>query len=182
MRVFVSVPVRGRSDAEVAAEKQAVLERVRNAYPNDTLELIDSNVTEDAPMDGDRAGVWYLGKSLELLATADLAVFADGWRDARGCRIERAVCEAYNIPIFPVRDLYDKMARWFYEAFEFLAKAAAEAIDAIFNAFAAVFKGIPRTEKNADIPRRNWTRPRNQKIRPLMFDRRSRVFHCRNAI
>ena len=81
-----------------------------------------------------------------------------------------------------MRDLYNKMARWFYEAFEFLVKAAAEAIDAISNALAAIFKGIPRTEKNANIPRRNWTRPRNQKVRPLMLDRRNRIFHCRNAI
>ena len=108
MKVFVSVPVRGRSDADVAAEKQAILKRVEKEYPNETLELIDSNISEYAPMNGDEAGVWYLGKSLELLATADLAVFADGWRDARGCRIERAVCEAYNIPIFPDGKAYER--------------------------------------------------------------------------
>lgn len=34
-----------------------------------------------------------------------------------------------------MRDLFDKMARWFYEAFEFLVKAAVEAINAISNAF-----------------------------------------------
>ena len=77
-----------------------------------------------------------------------------------------------------MRDLFDKMARWFYEAF----KAAVEAWNAICDAFAAVFKGIPRTEKNANIPRRNWTRPRNQKICQLLLDRRNRIFHCRNAI
>lgn len=81
-----------------------------------------------------------------------------------------------------MRDLFDQMARWFYEAFEFLVKAAVKAIDVISSAFAAVFKGIPRTEKGADIPRRNWTRLRNQKVRPLMLDRRSQIFHCRNAI
>ena len=79
-------------------------------------------------------------------------------------------------------ELLNKTARLLYETFEFLVKAAVEAINAIYNAFAAVFKAIPQTEKKADIPRRNWTRPRNRKIRPLMLDRRSRVFHCRNAI
>ena len=108
MKVFVSVAVRGRSDADVAAEKQTILERVRKAYPGEAAELIDTDISEFAPMEGDKAGVWYLGKSLELLATADLAVFADGWRDARGCRIERAVCEAYNIPIFPDGKAYER--------------------------------------------------------------------------
>ena len=99
MRVFVSVPVRGRSDAEVAAEKQAVLERVRKAYPDELAELIDTDISEKAPMDGDRAGVWYLGKSLELLATADVAYFCADWVCARGCRVERQVCNEYGIPI-----------------------------------------------------------------------------------
>ena len=108
MKVFVSVAVRGRSDADVAAEKQAILGRVRKAYPGEAAELIDTDIAEFAPMDGDKAGVWYLGKSLELLAAADLACFADGWRDARGCRMERAVCEAYNVPIFPDGKAYEK--------------------------------------------------------------------------
>lgn len=81
-----------------------------------------------------------------------------------------------------MKDLYNKMARWFHETIEFLVKAALEAIDAVYNAFAAVFKAIPQSQRKADIPRRNWTRPGNQKIRPLMLDCRSRVFHCRNAI
>ena len=103
MKVFVSVPVRGRSDADVAAEKQAILERVREEYPNETVELIDTDIAEFAPMDGDKAGVWYLGKSLELLAAADLACFADGWRDARGCRIECVVSQEYGIPIYEAK-------------------------------------------------------------------------------
>lgn len=77
-----------------------------------------------------------------------------------------------------MRDLFDKMARLFYEAIEFLVKA----VDAISNAFAAVFKSIPQGRAKADTPRRNWTRPRNQKVRPLILDRRSQIFHCRNAI
>ena len=86
-----------------------------------------------------------------------------------------------------MKELLNEMMRWFYEAFEFLVKAAVEAIDAIFNAFAAVFKGIPQSRQKADIPRRNWscrswTRPRNRKICPLMLDRRNRIFHCRNTI
>ena len=77
-----------------------------------------------------------------------------------------------------MRDLFDKMARWFYEAF----KAAVEALNAICDAFAAVFRAIPQVQRKAEAPRRIWTRPRSQKIRPLMLDRRSRIFHCRNAI
>lgn len=30
--------------------------------------------------------------------------------------------------------------------------------------------------------RRDWPRPQNQRVRPLLIDRRRKVYHCRNAI
>ena len=98
MKLFISIPVNGCSDDEVVAQKALILDRIR-ADTNKPVELIDSYVFEDAPVGGDRAGAWYLGESIKRLATADAAYFADGWQGMRGCRIERAVCEAYNIPI-----------------------------------------------------------------------------------
>ena len=41
--------------------------------------------------------LWFLGKSLELLADADVAYFAPGWNDARGCIIEHDCAIAYGI-------------------------------------------------------------------------------------
>lgn len=41
--------------------------------------------------------LWFLGKSLELLSTADVAFFAKGWEDARGCRIEHECAIEYGI-------------------------------------------------------------------------------------
>ena len=49
------------------------------------------------PEDVSASGVWWLGKSLELLAKADVAYFVDGWQDYRGCRIEHTVCKEYGI-------------------------------------------------------------------------------------
>ena len=39
----------------------------------------------------------YLARSLALLAEADLAYFAEGWQDARGCCIEKACADEYGI-------------------------------------------------------------------------------------
>lgn len=39
----------------------------------------------------------YLSKSLELLATADVAIFAEDWWEARGCRIERECADGYGV-------------------------------------------------------------------------------------
>ena len=43
--------------------------------------------------------VAYLGKSIGLLATADVAYFGEGWKDARGCKIEHEVAVQYGIYI-----------------------------------------------------------------------------------
>lgn len=42
-------------------------------------------------------GLYYLSKSLELLSTADCAVFLSGWDKARGCLIEKECCDKYGI-------------------------------------------------------------------------------------
>ena len=58
------------------------------------VEVIDS-FFQEAPADA--KPLWFLGKSLELLAGADIAYFAKGWQDARGCRIEHTCAVEYNI-------------------------------------------------------------------------------------
>ena len=40
-----------------------------------------------------------LGKSISLMSDADLVVFAPGWEDARGCRIEHQVARDYGIQV-----------------------------------------------------------------------------------
>lgn len=58
--------------------------------------LIDS-FTEGATAKA--ASLWYLGESIKLLGSADVVVFAPGWENARGCRIERRCAEEYGIPM-----------------------------------------------------------------------------------
>lgn len=41
--------------------------------------------------------LWFLGKSIELLSTADLVYFAKGWETARGCIIEHSCAVAYMV-------------------------------------------------------------------------------------
>lgn len=60
------------------------------------LELIDS-FFQSAPVDA--RPLWFLGKSLELLSTADCVYFAPGWENYRGCKIEHLCAEQYGIKI-----------------------------------------------------------------------------------
>ena len=85
----------GRSDEEIKSERNIIkagLESIGN-------EVIDSIFAENAP-ETSQQGAWYLGKAVQLLATADSAYFVNGWQNARGCRLEHDICVAYDIPIY----------------------------------------------------------------------------------
>ena len=73
------------------ARKQLSLRKKMIGEP---VEVIDS-FFQNAPTDA--KPLWFLGKSLELLSGADVAYFAPGWEEARGCRIEHDCAIAYEI-------------------------------------------------------------------------------------
>lgn len=64
------------------------------------LEIIDSFI-EEKPVNikNDSIGLWYLGKSIQLLAQADMVYFCDGWDKARGCRMEHEIAKQYGLKI-----------------------------------------------------------------------------------
>lgn len=94
-KLFISQPMRGKTDEEIlAGRKKAIESAERNL--GEPVEVIDS-FFQNAPADA--RPLWFLGKSLELLSTADIAYFAKGWEDARGCRIENQCAIEYGIEV-----------------------------------------------------------------------------------
>ena len=94
-KLFISQPMKGKTDEEILKERQMAIEKARNALSED-VEVIDS-FFQSAPVDA--KPLWFLGKYLELLSTADIAYFADGWENARGCKIEHECAIQYGIKI-----------------------------------------------------------------------------------
>ena len=94
-RLFISQPMKGKSDADILATRERAIESAKRAVGED-VEIIDS-FFQNAPADA--RPLWFLGKSLELLSTADVAYFAKGWEAARGCKIENTFAIEYGIEI-----------------------------------------------------------------------------------
>ena len=91
-KLFISQPMRGKTDEEILAERAYAVQAAQDAL-GEEVEVIDSFFgTSDMSH-----ALEYLGESLKLLAKADIAYFAPGWRDARGCKIEHACADAYGI-------------------------------------------------------------------------------------
>lgn len=105
MNVFISQPMRNRSDGEIKAERQKIMKYVQKLYALEKTEEIDSFFDVDKlDINSKNFPLRMLGMSLELLAEADVAVFADGWSVSRGCRIEHDAAKAYGIRILDLED------------------------------------------------------------------------------
>lgn len=96
INVFVSTPMRGRTETEIKESIQRGFNYARDLYIGDDVQLINSY---DPDLNAVVNPVIMLGRSIEKLGYADVCVFMEGWEDARGCNIEHAVCNQYNIPI-----------------------------------------------------------------------------------
>lgn len=95
-KLFISQPMRDKTDEEIKSERNEILRRVKEIYPNEDISVIDS-FFENAPYAA--TPLWYLGKSLQLLSTADIVYFAHGWDNYRGCKIEHKCAMEYGLNI-----------------------------------------------------------------------------------
>ena len=93
-KLFISQPMSGKTDEEILAVRSDAIQAAKDAVGED-VEVIES-FFQNAPAEA--RPLWFLGKSLELLATADVVYFAPGWEDARGCRIEHTCAVEYGVP------------------------------------------------------------------------------------
>lgn len=92
-KLFISQPMKGKTDEEILAVREKAIKAAEKLI-GEPVEVIDS-FFRSAPVDA--KPLWFLGKSLELLSTADVAYFAPGWNDFRGCKIEHTCAVEYNI-------------------------------------------------------------------------------------
>lgn len=94
-RLFISQPMRGKTDEEILAVREKAIASAKHHLGED-VEVIDS-FFQNAPADA--KPLWYLGESIKLLATADVAYFAPGWESARGCKIENQCAFEYGLTV-----------------------------------------------------------------------------------
>ena len=103
-KVFISQPMSGKRKREIMEDRALILEHLAHfsVYEED-IEVINTYIETEPPEDSN-VRLWYLGNTIELLAQADLVVFAKDWEKARGCRIERECARIYHIPAIIIQD------------------------------------------------------------------------------
>lgn len=103
-KLFVSVPMKGRTEEEIKASIQK-MKKIAEIYEGEELELIDSYI-EGNPPKGNNEAIFYLGESLKKMAQAD--VFAGIYESYEwsGCRIENITAESYGIKCYEIPARY----------------------------------------------------------------------------
>ena len=94
-KIYISQPMRGRSTDDIIAERKALVADAAVALQTDEVEVLDTYLngyTNKPPLR-------LLALALEKMADADAVIFAPGWRDARGCRVEHLAASEYGISI-----------------------------------------------------------------------------------
>lgn len=96
-KLFISQPMKGRTDKEILEERKNIIERARQKFGE--VEVLDT-FFQNAPHEA--KPLWFLAKSLEFLSIADIAVFAKDWEKYRGCRIENVCAKEYGIDVIEI--------------------------------------------------------------------------------
>lgn len=92
MRVFIGVPMEGRTTEEIEHDIIAA----KDSFPFTKSTFVSPIIDDNTPDDD----VACLAESIKLLSICDAAFFAPGWENSKACKLERAICEAYKIHIY----------------------------------------------------------------------------------
>lgn len=98
-KAMISQPMAGKTDEEIAATRDlAVAKLLQMGYEvadtvyNFTDEQLKALEVENVP-------AYYLGISIQAMSRCTTVYFVKGWEDARGCKIEHEVAEAYGLEV-----------------------------------------------------------------------------------
>lgn len=102
MKAMISQPMNGLGEEDIKKTR----DRAIAVLESRGYEVVNSYFKEEwgKPENMKKAGVvnnpvFFLAKSLEKTSECDAVYFCKGYENARGCKIERAVAEAYGFTV-----------------------------------------------------------------------------------
>lgn len=102
VKVFISQPMANRERGDIEAERESIMLACEGKFGK------VREIASYSPLLKGRKPLKELGRSIQLMADADIVVFADGWEYARGCKVERMCADRYGLDIVDMKDLGEK--------------------------------------------------------------------------
>lgn len=97
MKVFISQPMIDKTDKEILDERNRAIEIIKNHFGVNNVEILNSFFEDYPSANMKQKPLFYLGKSIQVLAQADCAYFCKDWDKYRGCTTEHFICKQYGI-------------------------------------------------------------------------------------
>lgn len=94
MKIMISQPMNGKTREQIEAERM----ELRMKFEAEGHTVIDT-IFADSPEEAQNKPVWYFSKAIEAMSTVDAVYFMEGWEEARGCKLEHQIAEAYGVEI-----------------------------------------------------------------------------------
>lgn len=95
-KLFISCPMNGRTEENIKKSIEK-MHKIAEIVFDQELEVIDSYIEENPPENVNQ-GIWYLGKSIQLLSKADYFIGIDYNEFWKGCLTEAHIAQMYGIP------------------------------------------------------------------------------------
>ncbi len=92
---MISQPMNGKTSEEIVAKKAKMAEYLTERG----YRVVNTYFEEEWAQDAQNQSLWFLAKALEVMSKCDAVYFADGWENARGCRIEHEAAKAYGLDV-----------------------------------------------------------------------------------
>ena len=100
LRVFISQPMSGVPTCDILNRRNELIDKIENYFETNELKIQDSFFdTENEHVSVKNNSLYWLSRSLEILADSDVIVMATGWENSRGCRIEYECARLYDIMV-----------------------------------------------------------------------------------
>lgn len=129
MKIFISVPMKDKTDEEIKKEITIVKNVAKSYFPEEnalgTLEFVDDfkkdpDVVDNGfgldvsftissishPKDKDKMPLYCLGEALQKMSNCDAVMFPMNWECHRGCRLEFEAADKYGLKFY----FYDSRA------------------------------------------------------------------------
>ena len=96
-KLFISVPMKGRTEENIRKSMEK-MHRIAEVVWEQELEVIPSYI-EDKPPKNSRQAIWYLSKSIQMMAEADYFIGIE-YSNYNGCNTEKRIALEYEIPFY----------------------------------------------------------------------------------
>lgn len=96
MKLFLSLPMHGRSNKEIESEIEQMKEDAKNYFDN--IEFVSAYTKE--PIEEAEGRLWYLGRAIQMMEGCDAILLSRDYEDAKGCLVEKCVAEKYGLKVY----------------------------------------------------------------------------------